>query len=68
MFLRDTYASTNDEENMKHWQNKTTELICKAKSTYYRELITGSLKNGKKNFGSLLENLLQRLAQTLQQA
>ncbi len=51
MFLCGTYASTNDEENMKHWQNKTTELMRKAKSTYYHELINASLKNGKKTLG-----------------
>ncbi len=51
MFLRDIYASTNDEENMKHWRNKTTELIHKAKSTYYHEVINASLTNGKKSLG-----------------
>ncbi len=48
IYFRDKFTGTSNTKSAQYWQNKVTDLVHKAKCSYYGELISASLCDGKK--------------------
>ncbi len=47
IYLRDKFTGTSNIESAKYWHNKVTDVVHKAKCSYYKEFIYASLCDGK---------------------
>ena len=52
MNSRNKFAQLNDDQNRKHWRNKSNNLVRNGKTMYYKQLIESNIGNSKKTMES----------------